>query len=159
MAHLAEGAEELIAPLLELADGADSDLSRAASVVLEEHPAPAVREALLRAATFAGNATAMRIVRDRGDVPEDPAQRALFLFLATDWRAYRESDPDRSRLRAALESAPDALRRQLQDAAEAGGVVRIKKDWQEDTPLASTSGWSGRLAPDNACSRQTRAVL
>ena len=120
LTHLADDGPEIVAPLLDLAAGTDADRAAKAGAVLAEHPSPEVRAALFRAALENADSTASRLVRERGLVPADPDQRALLLFLTGDWPAYKASDPDRTHLRAALEPAPEALRRRIEESAESG---------------------------------------
>ncbi len=76
VAHLADGGPELVAPLLELADGADAGLARRLAV-LAGHPARRCGRASSRR-RWSGPTRACRTGPAGATTPEDPALRGAF---------------------------------------------------------------------------------
>lgn len=65
------------------------------------------------------------ILRDKGYRPEDPAQRALFYFLAGGLDAYHDIDFDQSILRIWYETGEEALREAIASRIRRSGDIRL----------------------------------
>ena len=83
------------------------------------------RETISRLFIYHDNSTARQLALSNGYLPEDPEQRALFFFLAEDWKAYDTLDFNQSLIANAYDRANRSLRRRLLEHSRRTGRI----DW------------------------------
>ncbi|RPJ42201.1 MAG: hypothetical protein EHM21_13110, partial [Chloroflexi bacterium] len=133
IAAVQEGAE---GPLLELVERYPSFRPAERAIFLEQLDRLAGSSATVDSGAAARSALALLFIRhedpgarqlvlERGFLPEDPEQRALFLFLAEAWQPYEALDFDHHLLVNAYEAAGRSLRRRLLEHSRHTGQL----DW------------------------------
>ena len=106
----------------------------------EKNSLPA-REAVCQLFIQHAELQAKVIALKEGYVPEDPEQRALFLFLAEQWTAYNNLDFNRNLLINAYENASRPVRRRLLEHSRHTGQM----EWIQGAGLAGEARWIGDL--------------
>lgn len=80
---------------------------------------------------------ALAIALDKGYVPQDSIQRALFLFLSEQWEAYETFDFDHRLLVAAYETSDNAMRKRVLDISRRSGQV----EWFQNLSGTNRQRW------------------
>lgn len=115
------------------------------------------QEALALLAVTHEEPSARQVAMERGYAPEDPEQRAVFLFLASDWQRYEELDFNNNLLINAYERAPRTLRRRILDHSRYTGHIEWLRNlhteseprWLEDLSDADWETTIERLSHEN----------
>jgi WD40 repeat protein len=113
-----------VSPLLHLLEEPDPLLVERARELLGRLENPAARETVCRLG-IEGNANALLIARKAGYRPTDPATRALFLFLAEQWREWRDLDQDGGLLRSIYLAAASDLRQRIVTVGQRAGRAEL----------------------------------
>ena len=85
---------------------------------------------------------ARQMVIQNNYLPDDPEQRALFLFLGEEWAAYDTLDFDHSLLLSAYETAGRSLRRRLLEHSRHTGQM----EWTRGLSLSGGARWLSDLS-------------
>ncbi len=99
------------------------------------------RETISRLFIFHDDPKARQAALANGYLPEEPEQRALFFFLAEDWKAYDTLDFNQSLLVNAYESANRPLRRRLLEHSRYTG----RMDWLRKRSPSGEIRWISDL--------------
>lgn len=151
MAHNLPGAH--VPFMLHLAHDKDGDLSSSARLVLENLTQEEARQALCQQVidpidSMAGDPIAWEIAREialkQGILPQQNAQKALFLLLTEQWEAYHVLDFDQRYLQLSYQAAAENLRKRILDAIRSGGQTQLLsaiagKDFRSQVSALSNS--------------------
>ncbi len=149
--------------ILQLAHDKDGDLSTSARLVLENLTQEEARQALCQQVIdpidpmaseriagdpIAGDTIAWEIAREialkQGTLPQQNAQKALFLLLTEQWEAYHVLDFDQRYLQLSYQAASGNLRKRILDAIRRGGQTQLLsaiagKDFRSQVSALSNS--------------------
>ena len=117
---LAEPGVHFVAPLVEAASDADTEIAQRATGMLGRLTSAEAREALCRLAVTSSE-RALTIASKADYIAQDPATRSAFLVLNGRWEAYDAVDIDGVYLHAAYEAASPNVRRRIAACARRAG--------------------------------------
>jgi WD40 repeat protein len=178
---LADGGEEEVTHLLAACAHADPEVAARAPLALRRLRGAAGREAVCRIAIDHDNAEARAAALEAGYLPEEPARRALFLFLTGRWEGYEALDFDRALLRGAYQEARGPVRRRVMEQVRRSGRADLlpvltggpavprrgrlsEPEWQVTLDLLARTGQDERLwelaqaAPPGCAARALRLL-
>jgi hypothetical protein len=118
---LLDDGPEIVEPLASACDDADHRIAQAARQTLRTLKKTPTRQAVCRLFLEQDNPHAREAALATGWLPDDPARRALFLFLSEQWDRYDSFDFDRRLLAAVHESADEPLRRRIVERLRSSG--------------------------------------
>ena len=118
---LKSGGREIIEPLLQAAQDADSVIAGRARDVLHQLENPAAQDELCRWVIETAQPIAAEAALAAGYFPRDPQPRALFFLLTEQWDRYTRLDFDASLLRAIYAAGDAHLRSQIATLARKAG--------------------------------------
>jgi WD40 repeat protein len=159
---LAEAGGEEVAELLAACGHADPEVAGRAAPALRGLRAPAGREAVCRVAVEQDSREARAAALEAGYLPDEPAGRALFLFLTGRWEEYDALDFDRALLRGAYREAREPVRRRVMEQVRWSGRADLlpvltggpavprrgrltEPEWQVTLDLLARAGQDERL--------------
>jgi hypothetical protein len=123
MAHNLPGA--LVSFVLQLAHDNDGDLSASARLILENLTQEDARQALCQQVIDPGDTIAKVVALKQGYLPQQDAQKAIFLLITEQWEAYHILDFDQRYLQLSYQAAPASLRKRILDAIRRGGQTQL----------------------------------
>ncbi len=121
------GGVEVVTPLLQACEDADSTIAEQARLALQQLKNVEAQETLCRLVIQHDHPLAREIAVATQYAPRDKVQRALFYFLTEQWDRYENLDFDQSLLKAAYEVADRDLLRRLAERARRAG----RGEWVE----------------------------
>jgi hypothetical protein len=114
---------ELVVPLLQACQDSDPKIAASARRLLENLESVETREALCQLVIAQQNPLAQEIALQKGYLPQDERNRALFLFLCEEWQRYDALDFDRALMHRAYLAAEPPLRERIREKVRASGRV------------------------------------
>lgn len=117
--------KEVSAALLQACGDADPVLAERAAEQVRAVEDPARRDALCEALIAGGCEAGRAALLEAGYLPRDPGRRGLFLFLTDQHERYEALDFDGRLLRAAYDTAPDPVSREVATRIRRSG----RADW------------------------------
>jgi WD40 repeat protein/HEAT repeat protein len=131
--------------LLDIArDDPDAEIRERAEQALTHLSQEDTRQQVCRIFIEQGHPAARKVAMQAGYRPSDPAQRALFLFLAWQWDEYAEIDFDGRLMRSVFCAAQPDLRKRIAASVRYSGRIDFLAILTNPEP----SGPAGRLTPD-----------
>ena len=140
----------ILPTLVEACNDQDPAIAEAAVRVLARLKQTRTRQALLELVMERDVPAVEKIVLERGDLPTEPAKRALFFFVTEQWERYDALDFDHSLLQRAYGTVKPAVKRRIAE--------KVRKAGRPDY-LEIITGASGRQAGANISPEETELTV
>ncbi len=114
---------EWVAALVQAGHDKNAQIAAFARRLLETLESVEAREALCQLVIARQNPLAQEIALQKGYLPQEERNRALFLFLCAEWQRYDALDFDRSLMHRAYLAADSSLRERIREKVRASGRV------------------------------------